>query len=72
MPNKKLKVGNVPNLRFPGFEGEWKTKKLGLFIDIISGIPLQSEDIQVDESGIRILRGINITEGDTVFAMSLS
>ena len=63
MPNKKLKVGNVPNLRFPGFEGEWKTKKLGLFIDIISGIPLQSEDIQVDESGIRILRGINITEG---------
>ena len=50
-------------MRFPGFEGEWKTKKLGLFIDIISGIPLQSEDIQVDESGIRILRGINITEG---------
>lgn len=29
MANKKLKVGNVPNLRFPGFEGEWETKKLG-------------------------------------------
>ena len=29
MTTKKLKVGNVPNLRFPGFEGEWETKKLG-------------------------------------------
>ncbi|SIT09338.1 type I restriction enzyme, S subunit, partial [Chryseobacterium piscicola] len=29
MSNKKLKVGNVPNLRFPGFEGEWGVKKLG-------------------------------------------
>ncbi|MDQ8747865.1 restriction endonuclease subunit S [Elizabethkingia miricola] len=29
MENKKLKVGNVPPLRFPGFEGEWQTKKLG-------------------------------------------
>ncbi|MFW0740018.1 restriction endonuclease subunit S [Flavobacterium sp. T12S277] len=28
MPNKKLKVGNVPNLRFPGFTEEWETKKL--------------------------------------------
>ena len=27
--NKKLKVGNVPNLRFSGFEGEWEEKKLG-------------------------------------------
>ena len=29
MANKELKVGNVPNLRFPGFEGQWKAKKLG-------------------------------------------
>ncbi|AXP79729.1 Putative type-1 restriction enzyme specificity protein [Mariniflexile rhizosphaerae] len=29
MANKKLKVGNVPNLRFPGFTEEWETKKLG-------------------------------------------
>ena len=33
------------------------------FIDIISGIPIQSEDILEEELGIRILRGINITEG---------
>ncbi len=29
MINKKLKVGNVPNLRFPSFFGEWEVKKLG-------------------------------------------
>ncbi|STO11254.1 restriction endonuclease subunit S [Flavobacterium hibernum] len=28
MATKKLKVGNVPNLRFPGFEGDWEVKKL--------------------------------------------
>ncbi|NDV56634.1 restriction endonuclease subunit S [Bacteroides sp. 519] len=50
-------------MRFPGFEGEWEVKKLGEFIDIISGIPLKSKDISEDESGIPILRGINITEG---------
>ncbi|WP_254527220.1 MULTISPECIES: restriction endonuclease subunit S [unclassified Sphingobacterium] len=33
MENKKLKVGNVPHLRFPGFEGEWETKKLGEIMD---------------------------------------
>ncbi|MET3981267.1 type I restriction enzyme S subunit [Mucilaginibacter sp. UYP25] len=29
MAAKKVKVGNVPNLRFPGFEGEWKKASLG-------------------------------------------
>jgi type I restriction enzyme S subunit len=29
MANKKLKVGNVPNLRFPEFDGKWEIKKLG-------------------------------------------
>ncbi|MDV3695098.1 restriction endonuclease subunit S [Elizabethkingia anophelis] len=33
MINKKLKVGNVPNLRFPEFTEEWKTKKLGEVMD---------------------------------------
>lgn len=37
MANKKLKVGNVPNLRFPGFEGEWEEKKLGEIGEIVTG-----------------------------------
>ncbi|MCT3807220.1 restriction endonuclease subunit S [Elizabethkingia anophelis] len=34
MINKKLKVGNVPNLRFSEFTEEWKTKKLGEIGDV--------------------------------------
>ncbi len=37
MENKKLKVGNVPPLRFPGFEGEWEVKKLGEIAEIARG-----------------------------------
>ncbi|MDG4655122.1 restriction endonuclease subunit S, partial [Chryseobacterium arthrosphaerae] len=33
MTNKKSKVSNVPNLRFPGFDGEWEIKKLGEVMD---------------------------------------
>lgn len=55
----------VPKYRFPEFrnEGEWVEKKLGNYIDLFSGIALKSEEISDDESGIPILRGINITEG---------
>jgi len=55
----------IPELRFPEFvdEGEWEEKKLGNYIDLFSGIALKSEEISDDESGIPILRGINITEG---------
>ena len=37
MTNKKLKVGNVPNRRFPGFDGEWESKKLGDLANVSSG-----------------------------------
>jgi type I restriction enzyme S subunit len=34
MADKKLKVGNVPPLRFPEFEGEWEKKRLGGIGDV--------------------------------------
>ncbi|MCS3557255.1 restriction endonuclease subunit S [Sphingobacterium sp. JUb21] len=34
--NKKLKVGNVPNLRFPDFNGEWEFKNGNQIFDNIS------------------------------------
>jgi type I restriction enzyme S subunit len=37
MAAKKVKVGNVPNLRFPGFEGEWEETLLGNLATISSG-----------------------------------
>ena len=37
MINKKLKVGNVPNLRFPEFTEEWDREKIGSILTIGSG-----------------------------------
>jgi len=55
----------VPKYRFKEFEndGEWVEKKLENYIDLFSGIALKSEELSDDESGVPILRGINITEG---------
>lgn len=35
--NKNTKVPNVPNLRFPEFEGEWTKTKLGDLCTFMSG-----------------------------------
>lgn len=37
MEKERKKKCNVPNLRFPGFEGEWVSKKLGELAEISSG-----------------------------------
>lgn len=37
MKEENKKKGNVPNLRFPEFEGEWKKKKLGDIANITGG-----------------------------------
>ena len=37
MAEKKKKIANVPNLRFPEFEGEWKEEVLGELGDFIGG-----------------------------------
>jgi type I restriction enzyme S subunit len=52
-----------PKLRFPEFKGDWVHNQIGDYIDLFSGIALKSDEISDDESGIPILRGINITEG---------
>ena len=44
MKEKRNKTGNVPNLRFKGFEGEWEVKKLGDTGTFFSGgTPLTSK-----------------------------
>lgn len=57
------KIKDVPKLRFPGFEEEWKIDNIGAHVDIISGVPIKGEDISQNPSGTPILRGVNITEG---------
>jgi type I restriction enzyme S subunit len=58
-------VEKVPKYRFKEFEndGEWVLMKLENYIDLFSGIALKSEELSDDETGVPILRGINITEG---------
>ena len=45
MANKELKVGNVPNLRFPGFEGEWEENVLGGICKMQAGKFVSSSEI---------------------------
>ena len=61
----------APKLRFKEFNNEWHVEGLESHIDMISGVPLKSEEISEDESGIPILRGINITEGFVRHSMDI-
>ena len=49
--NKEKKVLNVPNLRFPEFEGEWEICKVGDFGKIITGNTPPTKDIENYENG---------------------
>ncbi len=55
------------DIRFKDKNGEefpkWEKRKLGDYIDVISGIALKGEDILEKRNGTPILRGINISEG---------
>jgi type I restriction enzyme S subunit len=54
-----------PRLRFPEFRDapEWEESPLGDLVDLVSGYPFDGKDIVEDSSGVRLMRGINITEG---------
>jgi type I restriction enzyme S subunit len=56
-------MSNVPKLRFPEFSDKWIPTRAGKYFEQLSGFPFKSEDISEDNSGIPILRGVNITEG---------
>jgi len=60
-----MKSKNIPRLRFPEFRDapEWEQLPIGKKVDLLSGYPFKSEEISEDESGIPLMRGINITEG---------
>lgn len=60
--NNKNKKNNVPNLRFPEFQGEWEKCKLGDKCDLLCGYAFDGKDI-VEQGTYLLMRGINITEG---------
>ena len=47
MTTNKQKVDKVPNLRFPGFEGEWESKKLDSISEFIN-IKIPSESLSIE------------------------
>lgn len=55
--------GLLPKLRFPEFHGAWEMTPIGEKVDLLSGYPFDGREISQDCSGVRLLRGINITEG---------
>lgn len=50
-----------PELRFPGFTGEWTLKKLGECTELLTGYPFESK--QFMEAGIKLVRGMNVKRG---------
>jgi type I restriction enzyme S subunit len=55
----------VPNLRFPGFEGDWKNIELGKLGEIISGLTYSPNDI--DQEGVLVLRSSNVKNRHIIF-----
>ena len=49
--NQGRKVLNVPNLRFPEFEGEWEKCKLGDYGKVITGNTPPTKDVENYENG---------------------
>ena len=54
--------GNVPNLRFPEFQGEWEKKSLGEIGDSFIGLTYRPTDV-VSEGGLIVFRSSNIQNG---------
>src|SRR6218665_603394 len=63
MQNKVKKGGNVPNLRFPGFEGGWEVKMLGDISEKINSgkTPLGGEAVYSD-NGVFFIRSQNVNK----------
>ena len=60
--NQGRKVLNVPNLRFPEFQGEWEKKSLGEIGDSFIGLTYKPTDV-VSEGGLIVFRSSNIQNG---------
>lgn len=52
-------VKRVPELRFPGFEGEWKENFISEVVDFYSGLTYSPDDI-TNEKGTFVIRSSNI------------
>jgi type I restriction enzyme S subunit len=71
MTRKKQEVGKVPNLRFPGFDGEWETKKLGEIIDFYVTNSFSRENLNYETGTVKNIHYGDIhTKFQTLFDIS--
>ncbi|MFA0910092.1 restriction endonuclease subunit S [Vibrio cholerae] len=56
---------DVPELRFDGFEGEWKEVELRKLGNLISGLTYSPDDVRA--SGLLVLRSSNVQNGKIVY-----
>ena len=55
-------MSNTPHLRFPGFTGEWKEKKLGDYFELLNGYSFKS-DSYITNGKYRIITISNVKSG---------
>ena len=56
----------VPKIRFAGFTGDWKQRKLPEFVSFFNGLTYTPDD--VEETGTLVLRSSNVKNGEIVDA----
>jgi type I restriction enzyme S subunit len=52
---KETKIGKIPK--------EWQVTKVGKHVELLTGFPFKSSLFSKDKSGIKLVRGINVTTG---------
>ncbi|WP_304343430.1 restriction endonuclease subunit S [Chryseobacterium koreense] len=60
---EKLKNRNFPNLRFPGFLGEWEARKLGELLEFKNGINASKEQYG---KGVKFINVLDILNNDYI------
>lgn len=58
------KLKNIPNLRFPEFEGEWELKKLGEMAEFKAGYAFKSELMLSAESNYQLIKMSNVYQNE--------
>jgi type I restriction enzyme S subunit len=68
---EKIKINNIPKLRFPEFNGEWNLQKIGEITEKVNSgkTPLGGESVYV-EKGVLFIRSQNVLDSKLSFENS--
>lgn len=63
---KNSTMNNIPQLRFPGYTGEWEEKSLGEVGVFVRGLSYNKEEVTQDSASTLVIRSNNIIQDGTV------